>query len=97
MKNILLTSVVFFITLIFPIFANAAILNIVSDKEIIKKGETMIVSIELDTEGQSLNVIEADLTYDKNLVRPVSINIGNSVINFWIEKPEIKKEGTILV
>ena len=65
------------------------------DKNILKSGEVSTLTINLDTEGQSINTIEGDLKYNNNFLKAEIINMGGSFINFWVEKPELKNEGII--
>lgn len=73
----------------------AAVLGFDLDKNQVKNGEIFTSTLYLDTEGQSINTIEGDLKYDKNILKLEVINIGGSFINFWMEKPDTKTEGTI--
>jgi hypothetical protein len=88
-----------FILFIFVFFFSrnvlAASLELNVEKNTIQAGEIFTATILLNTEGQSINTLEGDLKYDDKLIKAESVNIGNSFISFWVEKPDIKISGTI--
>ena len=73
----------------------ASNLSINTDLKTIKVGEIFTATLNLDTNGESINTVEGDLVYDKNILNVEKISIGNSFVNFWIEKPDTKVPGTI--
>ena len=66
-----------------------------SDVEL-KRGDTLAVSVRLDTdEDECVNVVDAVITYPAS-IEPVDISRGNSIFSMWVEEPIInKKDGTI--
>lgn len=75
------------------VFAASLELNV--EKNTIQTGEIFTATILLNTEGQSINTIEGDLKYDEKFFQIEAVNIGNSFISFWVEKPDIKTPGTV--
>jgi hypothetical protein len=73
----------------------AANLSLDTDINNIKINGIFTNTLYLNTDGQSINAVEGDLNYDINFVSIEKINIGNSSINFWVEKPNIKTPGSI--
>ncbi len=51
-------------------------------------GQEFFVPITLDTQGESVNAIEGNIAFPHSLLEMVDIESGNSIINFWIEKPQ---------
>ena len=76
-----------------PVFA--AEIRLDANKSEINSGEQFLMYIIIHSE-ESLNAIEGRLIFpaDKLLVK--EIRDGNSVINFWVEKPRIEASGIIL-
>ncbi len=94
MKNFIKIVFVFSILCLSSnVFASNLFLS--TDNNKIKNNEIFTTILNLNTEGDSINTVEGDLVYDKNLLQVEKINIGNSVINFWIEKPDNKIPGVI--
>ncbi len=51
-------------------------------------GQEFFVPITLDTQGESVNAIEGNIVFPHSLLEMIDIESGNSIINFWIEKPQ---------
>jgi len=50
------------------------------------------IILGIDTEGESINAIDLKLNFSKEDFSIKSINEGNSLISFWIEKPAFSNE-----
>jgi len=91
------TSYVFLLSLTLfvaaPVFA--AEIRLDAQKSEINSGEQFLVDIIIHSE-ESLNAVEGRLIFpaDKLLIK--EIRDGNSVINFWVEKPRLEASGVIL-
>jgi len=72
--------------------AEAASLNLISQTNEIGVDSQFQIDLMLDAEGQDINAIEGNITFPKNLLEIKEIYTGNSIINFWIEKPQINAE-----
>ncbi len=73
--------------------AHAASLYMDPNQAELKRGDTMVISVRLDTdEGECVNVVDAVITYSEN-IQPVDTSRGNSVLNLWVEEPVINKEN----
>ncbi len=57
-------------------------------------GDSFVSEIYLDTEGQEINAVEANLSFPENLLAVVSTEIGGSVLKLWIQEPTVK--GSII-
>jgi hypothetical protein len=53
-------------------------------------GDEIAVSFFLNTNGDDINAIEGRISYPKELLELREIRDGNSIVNFWIEKPRIR-------
>ena len=59
-------------------------------------GQTVLVEILLDADGEKLNAVEMEIQYPKNLLKPISFSDGGSIINLWVERPDPNKPTLIL-
>ncbi|MBF8251416.1 MAG: hypothetical protein HW382_1044, partial [Deltaproteobacteria bacterium] len=59
------------------------------------EGEEFIISVQLDAKGQSINAIEGSINFPLDLVDIKEIRDGASVINLWVERPNIYNRGFI--
>lgn len=49
------------------------------------------VALFLDTEGDDINAIEGTLEFSSDILELKEIRDGNTIINFWVERPELGK------
>jgi hypothetical protein len=57
----------------------------------LKRGDTIKVSVRLDTEeNECVNAIDGVITYSEN-IQPVDTSRGNSIFSMWVEEPVIDK------
>lgn len=85
---LLIVFAIFFITA--PVFA--AEISLDSKTKEIGVGGQFEVAIFLNTENQDINAIEGKLLFSKDLFELREIKDGNSIINFWVEKPRQTEE-----
>jgi len=74
----------------------AAELNLISHTQEINVGQQFQVDVILNTEGEQINAIEGKITFPRDLLELKKINDGNSIINFWIEKPKSAPDGQVV-
>ena len=78
-----------------PLGAEAAVLFLESSQGEYSLGKTFIVQIKLDTEGEEINAVEIHLAYPKEILEMVDFSDGGSVLELWVKKPEIEKQGDV--
>lgn len=86
---------VFSLSLILPQMAFSAQMFFESTSQEFAQGEEFIVSVFLNTAEESINAVEAKILFPEALLNLKEIRDGNSIVNFWIERPKIKKAGAI--
>src|SRR3989344_305677 len=59
-------------------------------------GSTFTVSIILNTGGQSVNAIEANLEFPPDKLQVVSPLIGTSIVGIWTNQPQFDNQKGIL-
>lgn len=81
---------------------SAASLSILSSTASTTIGQNISLSFEVSS-NEPINAISGKIVYNKDLLRVVSINKSNSIVNFWTQEPdylstqgEINIEGVIL-
>lgn len=75
-----------------PVFAAEISLETKSTE--IAAGQQFQINLLLDTEGEEINAVEGKIVFP-NILELKEIRDGNSIINFWIEKP--KKQNNAIV
>lgn len=59
----------------------------------IKAGQLFEVGVFINTDNEEINAIEGKIIFPQDLLEIKKINDGNSIINFWIEKPKSASDG----
>jgi hypothetical protein len=77
--------------LFFPALSRGAEISAVSESKNLVSGEKFQVDFLLDTQNESLNAFAGSIAFPKKLLSLPEVSDGNSIVNFWIEKP---KENT---
>jgi len=83
-KCLLIVAFLFVAT---PVFAAEFFFNTESNEW--RVGDEVIVSLFLNTNEDNINAIEGRISYPKELLELKEIKEGNSIVNFWIEKPKV--------
>lgn len=74
----------------FPSTVSASIVFLETKNQTVGINQDFMVDVFINTESESINAIQGSLVLDNDLLTLKSIIDGNSAVNFWIEKPEIK-------
>ncbi len=69
--------------------AGAAVVSLSPPALTIARGETVPVQVVVDTEGESINVIQGAVTYPTELVDIVEVRRGSSILTLWPEPPTV--------
>jgi len=76
--------------------AKAAQLNLVSPTQEIGIDQQFQVDLILNTEGEEINAVEGKILFPKDLFELKEIRDGNSIINFWVERPKTESNNQII-
>jgi hypothetical protein len=94
----LFLKIYFFIVLtvfaFFPFFVSAAEIHFRTDKNEVETGEQFLAEVFVSSD-ELLNAIEGRLVFSNETLQAQKILDGNSAINFWVEKPNLKTGGEI--
>jgi hypothetical protein len=89
-KNIITILIIGFV--LFPATTSAAILYLEPSSREYQPGDTFIVEMKIDTEGECINTIEANLSFSRDILKAVDFSQGKSIIIVWVKSPEINQE-----
>ena len=93
MKKILF--ILLSIAFLFPYHLFAAEVSFDTKSQDIKVNQLFKVGVFINTDEESINAIEGKIIFPQDLLEIKKINDGNSIINFWIEKPKSAPQGPI--
>lgn len=91
-KIIILFSIFYFL---FSSQAMAAKLELNSPVSEIGTGQQFKIDLMLDAENEDINAVEGIVAFSPAILELKSVKDGDSIINFWIEKPNQKEAGRI--
>ncbi len=80
-------ALLFSFVLALPITAGAAELTLTSEIQEVGIDQQFQVDLVLNTENEEINAIEGRVIFPEDLLELKEIRDGNSVINFWIDRP----------
>ena len=60
-----------------PVRAEASVLYLMPQSQTIYQGDTFLVEVRIDTEGEEINALELGLTFPPNLLEVVDFSKGN--------------------
>ncbi len=81
---------IFLLAFLIPLSVHAASITVVPPDHRVGVGEVFYVDVILDTEGSSINGIDAMITTTSSTLSLVRVEDGSSVIPLWIESPHIE-------
>lgn len=58
--------------------------------------EQFRIDVILDTQNENLNAVEGTLIFPQNLLAFSRFTLGDSIINFWLQKPGLESGGEII-
>lgn len=94
------SSLTFWLLIFVLFFANGPVFGaevvIDSKNQEIQKGEQFEATIFLNSEGEYINAIEGKLLFPDELLELKEIRNGNTIINFWVERPRDESGSQIV-
>ena len=94
----LLVILFFLVFLLSAKYVSAAELSLSSDSKDVNIGNTIAVDVLINTEGESINVVDGNITIPNglDLIEIKELSSANSALNQWVRTPSwSKKDGTI--
>ncbi len=89
MKKLFYILSAVFLSLFFVRQVNAATLNLVSNQDTYKIGDTFDVNVKIDSESDSINGAQATIKFDNTLLNAVSVDKTDSIFDFWLTDPAV--------
>lgn len=69
--------------------AHAATMSFVSGASNPSIGDTIDVSVRIDSQGQTVNAAQGIIQYSKNILQVVRVDHSNSIFNIWAQEPSV--------
>ena len=79
-----------------PAVSLAAVLYLEPAQGEYYQGDIFIVEIRLNTEGEYINTVKGDLSFEQDILEVKDLSKGNSVLTLWVKTPAFSNQaGTI--
>ncbi|HEY0979853.1 MAG TPA: hypothetical protein VGE18_00375 [Candidatus Paceibacterota bacterium] len=93
----IISTIIFSVSLcvLFATPSSAATLSASAAQQQVYAGDTFAVEWFLDTENQSINLIDAVLTYSSETLEVIELSTGVSSFTLWPNQPYVLRAGTI--
>lgn len=82
----------FFVFLFLPSAVSASTLRAGSSSGTFTVGSTFTVNVLVDTEGETINTVEASLGFPADKLQLVSPTTGQSIISLWLAQPKYNNQ-----
>jgi len=84
--------IIFLFLLFFPLSSWAAILYLEPSSSGYYQGDTFLVEVRIDTQGECINTVKVELSFDSNILEIKDFSQGNSLLSLWTKEPEFSNE-----
>ena len=82
--------------LLFPIWAEAAILYLEPSEGEYQIEDTFIVEVKIDTEKECINTVEVELKFPSEVLKAIDFSQGSSILTLWPKVPEINQASGLV-
>ena len=89
MKKIIFSFSIVFIYFFFATLVNAATLNLLSEKDTYKIGDTFDVNVKIDSENDNINGAQTTIKFDNTILDVVTTDKTGSIFDWWLSDPTI--------
>ena len=95
-KSLVWFSVLFSVSLVVPLVGQAAVLYLEPENGQYYQGDTFIINLKVNTEGEEINTVEGNLKFSRDLLKFIDFIKGDSILSLWVQEPAyFKEEGKI--
>jgi hypothetical protein len=60
------------------------------------QGDTFIVEAKIDTEGECINTVEANLRFSQDILEGIDFSRGNSILTIWVKRPVVEQDSGLI-
>src|SRR3989338_2058868 len=96
-SQIKVAVIAIFFVLVFaamPVFAAEIFYS--ADVREVRAGTEFEIGVFLNAESENINAIEGILRFPADILEFKELNDGNSIVNFWVERPSRRVENEII-
>ncbi len=81
--------------LVLPAVAHAGSLSLTPSAFSGSVGDRVTLTLVADTEGAPVTAVEAEVTYDAALLKPLAVSTAGSAFSLWATEPDVSRPGVI--
>jgi len=95
-KKLVLLCLLLVVLSVLPLGAEAVVLYLEPDSGEYAPGDTFLVEIRINTEGECMNVVEANLSFPQDILEAVDVSQGESILTLWVKTPTINQSSGLI-
>jgi len=80
-----------FVLLFLPLATKAVTLYLEPETGQYQPGDTFVIEVKIDTEGECINAVEANLSFSNDILQAIDFSRGESILSLWVKNPEINQ------
>ncbi len=92
-------SIIVLVGIIFSVsIASASVVYVASDSDGMSAGDIISVEVRINTEDETINVVEGEIVVDGNakIIEVRELSVSGSIINFWSNRPSLSPDGKVI-
>jgi len=82
--------------LFLPLSSWAAILYLEPTEGEYYRDDIFIMKIRIDTEGECINTVKADISFPQDVLQAIDFSQGDSILTLWLSQPEINQSAGLV-
>ncbi len=82
--------------LVIPLYTQAAILYLEPSQGQYHPGDTFMIEVRINTEGECVNAMEVYINFPPDILEAVDFSQGNSILTLWVKPPTIEPAAGII-
>ena len=91
-KKLVILSLILVVFSGLPSVAKAATLYLLPQSQTIYQGDSFLVTVWVDTEGEDINAIEGYLSFSQDELEIIDIGKGGSILKLWPKEPSYSNQ-----
>jgi hypothetical protein len=88
-RKLVIFSIILVVFSVLPFAAEGAVLYLEPKTGEYHTGDTLIVEVRIDTQGDCINTVRADLAFANDILILEDFSLEDSILTHWVERPEI--------
>jgi hypothetical protein len=90
-RNSFFIIIIILFLLLIPLPGRAAVLYLEPSEGEYYQRDTFIVKLKIDTEGECINTVDANLSFSQDILEAIDFSKGSSILIIWLKEPTLEQ------